>query len=48
MSALRNIPLARKFVAAFGLVCLLCVFLSVSSILTFRAISADSQDVSDS
>ena len=47
MSLLRNIPIARKFSLAFGLVCILCVTLGTFSFFTFRAISADSIDVSE-
>ena len=46
MSALRNLPMARKFVLAFGLVCLLCLALGAYSFFTFRNIGAASEDVS--
>jgi len=46
MSALRNIPIARKFLLAFGLVCLLCLALGAYSFFTFRTIAAASDDVS--
>ena len=47
MSVYRNIPIARKFTLAFGLVCLLCVALGMFSYLTFRTIVGTSSDVSD-
>jgi methyl-accepting chemotaxis protein len=46
MSALRNLPIARKFLLAFGLVCLLCLGLGSYSLFTFRGIAAASEDVS--
>ena len=46
MSVIRNIPLGRKFVIAFGLVCVLCLVLGVYSLLTFHAIAQKSGDVS--
>src|SRR5579872_2599264 len=46
MSILRNIPIARKFLLAFGLVCLLCLGLGPYSLFTFRGIAASSEDVS--
>jgi methyl-accepting chemotaxis protein len=46
MSAIRNIPLRRKFVIAFGIVCVLCLASGVYSLLTFRAIAQRSGDVS--
>jgi methyl-accepting chemotaxis protein len=47
MSVIRNIPIARKFSLAFGLVCILCVTLGTYSLFTFRSISASSIDVSE-
>ena len=47
MSVIRNIPIARKFSLAFGLVCILCVTLGTYSFFTFRTISASSVDVSE-
>lgn len=47
MSIVRNLPVARKFAYAFGLVCLLCVGLGVYTFLTFRGISARNTDVSE-
>lgn len=46
MSALRNLPNARKFLFAFGLVCLLCIGLGVFTLATFGSIAASSEDVS--
>src|ERR1035437_1087242 len=47
MSVLRNIPIARKFSLAFGLVCMLCVTLGAYTYSALRQISADSTDVSE-
>jgi methyl-accepting chemotaxis protein len=47
MSVIRNIPIARKFLLAFGLVCILCVTLGTYTFLTFRSIAASSNDVSE-
>jgi methyl-accepting chemotaxis protein len=47
MSVYRDIPIARKFMLAFGLVCLLCVALGGYTFLTFRSIAVDSADVSE-
>jgi methyl-accepting chemotaxis protein len=46
MSVARNLPIARKFGLAFGLVCLLCLGLGTYSFLAFRGIAALSEDVS--
>jgi methyl-accepting chemotaxis protein len=46
MSAIRNIPIGRKFVFAFGIVCVLCLFLGVYTVVTFRDISEHTQQVS--
>ncbi len=48
MSAARNLPIARKFAIAFGLVCILCVGLGVYNFLTFRGIAIKNTDVSES
>jgi methyl-accepting chemotaxis protein len=45
MSVIRNIPIARKFSLAFGLVCALCVGLGVFSYFTFRAIESKTTDM---
>jgi methyl-accepting chemotaxis protein len=47
MSAIRNIPIGRKFVIAFGIVCALCLTLGAYTSLTFHAISSASVDVSE-
>ena len=47
MSAIRNIPIGRKFTISFGLVCLLCIGLGVYTYFTLRAITLKSTDVSD-
>ena len=46
MSVLRNLPVARKFTLAFGVVCSLCVGLGIYTFVTLRTISAASLDVS--
>ena len=47
MSVLRNIPIARKFTLAFGLVCALCIGLNTYSFVTLRMIAAKSQHISE-
>ena len=47
MSALRNLPIARKFACAFGIVCGLSVLLGTYTFLTLRGISQRSSDISD-
>ncbi|HEY1987186.1 MAG TPA: methyl-accepting chemotaxis protein [Terracidiphilus sp.] len=47
MSVIRNIPIARKFSVAFGLVCALCVGLGMFSYFTFRNISSKVVAVSE-
>jgi len=39
MSAIRNVPIGRKFKLAFGIVCLLCIALGLYSCLTYWNIS---------
>ena len=46
MSALRNIPIARKFTYAFSFVCILCIALATYSFFTLRKISTKSDDIS--
>ena len=41
MSAIRNLPIARKFTFAFGIVCSLCVALGTYTFITFQSISAE-------
>ena len=48
MSTFRNLPVARKFMVAFGLVCTLCILLGAYTLVTLRSIARDSADVSDS
>ena len=48
MSAFRNLPVARKFMVAFGLVCTLCILLGAYTTVTLRSIAKDSADVSES
>ncbi|HEX4321803.1 MAG TPA: methyl-accepting chemotaxis protein [Acidobacteriaceae bacterium] len=48
MPALNNLPVARKFMVAFGIVCALCILLGVYTLMTLRNIAKDSADVSDS
>ncbi|HVZ84004.1 MAG TPA: methyl-accepting chemotaxis protein [Terracidiphilus sp.] len=47
MSALRNLPIARKFAYAFGLVCLLCIALGLYTFITLRSVSSRSADISE-
>jgi methyl-accepting chemotaxis protein len=47
MSAFRNLPVARKFTFAFGLVCSLCIVLGAYTFLTFRSVALKSADVSE-
>src|SRR5215472_12869895 len=47
MSVIRNIPIARKFTLAFGLVCLFCVALGMFSYFTFQTIVGTSAEVSE-
>jgi methyl-accepting chemotaxis protein len=46
MSALRNLPIARKFAVAFGIVCGLCILLGAYTFITFRGIAVKSVGVS--
>jgi len=43
---LRNLPVARKFVYAFGIVCGLCFALGLYSFFVFRSIAANNRQVS--
>ena len=47
MSAIRNIPIARKFTLAFGLVCGLCILLGIATFVTFRSIAEKAADAAD-
>ena len=46
MSALLNMPVARKFGYAFGLVCIFCAALAIYTFLALRSIATVSDDVS--
>ncbi len=48
MQWLRNLPISRKFIFAFGIVCGLCIVLGVYTFLTFRDIAAKNAEVSNS
>ena len=47
MSAIRNIPIARKFTYAFGIVCSLCILVGAYTFITFRGIAAKSANTSE-
>ncbi len=46
MSVYRNIPIARKFALAFGLVCALCIALGAYTYFTLRSIDLQTKDES--
>jgi methyl-accepting chemotaxis protein len=46
MAWLKNLPISRKFIFAFGIVCGLCIVLGIYTFATFRSIAAKNQDVS--
>ncbi len=46
MQWLRNLPVYRKMVFAFGIVCALCVIMGVYSFVVFRGIASDCVEVS--
>jgi methyl-accepting chemotaxis protein len=46
MSAIRNIPIGRKFTIAFGIVCLLCFVLGIYTFFTFFSIAKSTRNVS--
>ena len=46
MSMVRNLPISRKITFAFGIVCLLCVFLGTYTFFVFRDVAAKNADVS--
>ncbi|HWE85769.1 MAG TPA: methyl-accepting chemotaxis protein [Terracidiphilus sp.] len=48
MSAIRNLPISRKFYGAFGIVCSLCIVLGVYTFLAFRGIAEKTAMVSGS
>jgi methyl-accepting chemotaxis protein len=45
MSAVRNLPIARKFTYAFGIISLLCIGLAVYSFIAMRGITATASSV---
>ena len=47
MARLKHLPVSRKFIYAFGIVCGLCIMLGAYSYVTFRSISVKSVDVSN-
>jgi methyl-accepting chemotaxis protein len=47
MDWLKNLPVSRKFLYAFGIVCGLCILLGAYTSVTFRGIATKSVDVSD-
>lgn len=47
MNWLRNLPIARKFAFAFGIVCLGCTSLGIYSFFTLRSFASLNADVSD-
>ena len=46
MSVIRNIPIGRKFIIAFGIVCVLCLALGTYTFFTFLSIARSTRDVS--
>ncbi len=46
MSAIRNLPISRKFTYAFGIVCGLCILLGTYSFVIFHNIATESKNVS--
>lgn len=47
MQWLRNLPISRKFIVAFGIVCGLCIVLGAYTFITFRDIANKSASVSE-
>jgi methyl-accepting chemotaxis protein len=47
MDWIKNLPVSRKFIYAFGTVCTLCIILGAFTFVTFRSIATRSADVSD-
>lgn len=47
MAFLRDLPIARKFTLAFGLVCTLCISLGGYTVSTFREVATRNTDVSE-
>ena len=48
MSAIRNLPVGRKFMFSFGAICLICLMVGVYNFFTLRSITTNSVDVSES
>ncbi|MGP8226510.1 MAG: methyl-accepting chemotaxis protein, partial [Terracidiphilus sp.] len=48
MQWLRNLPVSRKFIFAFGIVCSLCIVLGTYTSFTFRGNAAMNRDLSES
>jgi len=47
MSAIRNLPVGRKFMFAFGAICVICALVGVYNFFTLRSIAANGVDVSE-
>jgi methyl-accepting chemotaxis protein len=47
MSLVRNLPIARKFTYAFGIIALLCAGLAIYTFITLRGIAANAVDIRD-
>ena len=47
MSGFRDLPVAKKFVLAFGLICALCVAVGAHMFVTFRGISSRTTSISE-
>ena len=47
MSVIRNLPVGRKFMFAFGAICVICTLVGVYNFFTLRSITANSSDVSE-
>jgi methyl-accepting chemotaxis protein len=47
MKWLRNLPISRKFIVAFGIVCGLCIVLGLYTFISLRSIAARNAQVSD-
>jgi methyl-accepting chemotaxis protein len=46
MSVVRDLPISKKFIYAFGIVCTLCIAMGAYTFLTFRGIATNAVDVS--
>jgi methyl-accepting chemotaxis protein len=47
MSAIRNLPVGRKFMFAFGAICVICTLVGIYNFFTLRSITTKSVDVSE-